>query len=84
MKGVQVGTGAFLDFSRIDFKCPFCVKIYWDDSNKYLNRCNKNKSGFTKIKCSCGQIFGMTYNYKSEAVGFKYRRKVNINERRGN
>ena len=71
MKGIQTNSGTFIDFYRIDFKCPYCQKIYWDDSDKYLNRCNKNKSGCTKIKCDCGHTFGMTYNFKSEAVGFK-------------
>jgi hypothetical protein len=67
----ETPTNVFLDFARIDFTCPFCGKVYFDDKDLYLNRCNKNKSGRTWIKCSCGNTFGMTYNYKSEAVGFK-------------
>lgn len=56
--------------SKIDFQCPHCRKQYSDSDEKYLNRCNANKSGYTKIKCTCGKSFGMTYNIKSDAVGF--------------
>lgn len=56
-------------FSKTDFKCPFCVKKYNDIHDKYLNRCNKNKSFITTIKCECGNKFGMTFN--PHAVSFK-------------
>jgi len=61
----------FIDLAKIDFSCPFCGKVYSDLDDKYLNRVNKNKSGYTKIRCECGHTFGMTYNIQSEAIGFK-------------
>jgi len=70
MIGLPIPNG-FIDFAKIDFKCPFCGKVYSDSESKYLNRVNRNKSGYTKIRCGCGQTFGMTYNIKSEAIGFK-------------
>ena len=69
MIGIKTKSG-FLDFAKIDFKCPFCNENYLDANDKYLNRCNKNKSGYTKIKCSCGNKFGMTYNCRGNAVSF--------------
>ena len=56
--------------ANIDFACPKCQKIYSDSEDKYLNRCNKNKNGYAKIKCNCGQSFYMTYSYKGDAVSF--------------
>lgn len=56
--------------ANIDFSCPKCKKVYSDNRDVYLNRCNKNVSGYTKIKCDCGTKFYMTYNYKGEAVSF--------------
>lgn len=53
-----------------DFKCPYCQKEYDDKEDKYLNRCNRNKSGITHIICSCGKRFGMTYDVTGQAVGF--------------
>ena len=69
MIGIQINNG-FLDFANIDFNCPYCNKEYSDLNEKYLDRCNKNKSNMTKIKCSCGKTFGMMYNIRVEAVGF--------------
>jgi hypothetical protein len=69
MIGFQIN-GFFLDFSKTDFKCPHCNKEYNDNNGKYLNRCNKNKSFCTKISCSCGKSFHMTYDYMSEAISF--------------
>ena len=60
-----------ISLANINFTCPYCGQAYSDFTNRYLNRCNKNQSGCTKIKCSCGQWFGMTYNYMSDAVGFE-------------
>lgn len=61
----------YISIPNIEFKCPHCNKKYYDNKDIFLNRCNKNKCGYTKIKCDCGNKFGMTYNYKGEAVGFK-------------
>ena len=60
----------FICFNKIDFTCPHCGLEYYDSEDKYVNRCNKNKSGYTTIKCTCKQRFGMTYNYMGSAVSF--------------
>lgn len=70
MIGFQSKNGDFIDFAKINFKCPFCNKEYIDKDDKYLKKCNKNKKSFTKIKCECKKTFGMTYNMLSEAVSF--------------
>ena len=56
---------------NINFTCPHCGEKYIDDNDKYLDRCNKNKTGFTTIKCVCQERFGMTYNIQGDAIGFK-------------
>jgi hypothetical protein len=68
MIGIRIRDG-FLDFGKTDFKCPHCGKQYNDDG-RYLKRCDKNKSGVTRIKCNCSKSFGVTYDYKSEIVTF--------------
>ena len=69
MIGVQIKNG-FLDFAKTDFKCPNCKDKYSDVDDKYLKRCEKNKSWVTKINCKCGEPFFMTYDYKGDAVSF--------------
>ena len=64
------GKPIILSFATINFSCPICKKEYVDSEDKYLNRCNKNKSGCTKIKCSCGKSFFMTYDQRGDAVSF--------------
>jgi hypothetical protein len=59
-----------LCMANIKFYCPKCNKEYIDSDDKYLDRCNKNKNMSARIKCTCGQIFYMTYNYKGDAVSF--------------
>jgi len=61
----------FLNIAKTSFSCPYCNKGYDDSNDKYLNRCNRNKYWLTNIKCDCGKIFFMTYNYMGEAVSFK-------------
>ena len=57
--------------SKIDFKCPHCEKEHDDRDDKYLNKCNKNKSGITIITCDgCKRKFGMTYDITGQAVSF--------------
>ena len=56
---------------NIDFNCPYCNKHYSDEDDKYLNICNRNKSGWTSIKCECGNKFGMTYDITGQAVSFE-------------
>ena len=55
MIGIQIENG-FIDFAKTDFKCPNCEKQYNDRDDKYLDRCQNNKNGCTKIKCECGAI----------------------------
>lgn len=70
MIGVQIGNGAFIDFAKINFKCPICDKEYFDSNDTYLNRCNQNISGCTSINCECGVKFMMTYDMTGDAVSF--------------
>lgn len=71
-----MGSG-FLDFAKITFNCPHCDTTHEDDKEFYLKRCNRNKSGTTSLKCSCGERFGMTYNIKGDAEGFKLENNKN-------
>lgn len=58
-----------------EFHCPYCNNTYFDAGGRYVEKCNKNKCGYTKIKCLCGETFGMTYDIKGDAVGFKLKPK---------
>jgi RNase P subunit RPR2 len=54
------------------YQCPHCHKRWYDYNDMRLNRINKNKSGYTKVKCvKCGKNFFMTYNTKGEFVTWK-------------
>lgn len=61
----------YINFANVRFNCPHCDKQYNDEDDKYLNKCNKNKSHCTTIKCECENKFGMTYNIMGNAVSFK-------------
>jgi len=74
MIGIQIDN-IFLDFAKTDFKCPNCKKKYSDADDKYLKRLKKNKNFITKINCTCGKPFSMTYDYKGEAVSFSVKQK---------
>ena len=69
MKCINILDG-MLCFSNITFKCPSCGMEYIDSDEKYLNRCNKNKSSCTKINCKCGGNFMVSLNYKGDFVSF--------------
>ena len=60
-----------ISFAKIDFNCPYCNKQYSDSEDKYVERCNKNKDFCTRIKCECGNRFGMTYDIMGKSVSFK-------------
>ena len=60
-----------ISFAKIDFYCPHCNQHYADTDDKYLDRCNRNKNGYTRVKCKCKKSFGMTYDITGKAVGFK-------------
>jgi len=63
-----------ISFAKIDFSCPHCGKKYSDESDKYLDKCNKNKNGCTTIQCECENKFGMTYNMMGNAVSFNLKK----------
>jgi hypothetical protein len=67
-------TNGIICMAKIDFFCPNCLKSYSDLDEKYLRRFLNNKCGYTKVKCTCGEIFGMTYNIKGDAVGFELKK----------
>ena len=64
-----------IKFSNTNYKCPYCGTVKNDLNDKLLDRCNKNKSGYTKIKCSCGWRYGFAYDMTGNAVGFKLKNK---------
>ena len=61
----------FLEVAKIDFKCPFCGKQYSDDNEIYLDRINRNISGYTKKTCECGNKFGIACDITGDMVSFK-------------
>jgi len=74
-----MGTNIHICYSDISYSCPHCMIKKHDKDDKLLNRCNKNKSFYTKIKCDCGKRFGFTYNIRGDATTFKLNdnRKIN-------
>jgi transposase-like protein len=74
---IEVENG-FICLARVEFICPHCRKQYNDSDEKYLKRSLANKSGYTKIKCTCGETFGMTYDITGDAVGFKLKDENNL------
>lgn len=67
---IPYGNG-FVSIASIAFECPFCKKHYKDVDDKYHNRVVNNSSYITKVKCDCGNRFGLTYDYKGEFASFK-------------
>jgi len=65
-----------ITFAKINFNCPHCGKLFYDDNDVYVNRCNKNKDFCTSIKCSCEKRFKMTYDITGQAVGFLTTKKL--------
>ena len=61
----------FICFAKIEFSCPYCKAIYFDANETMLDRINKNKCGYTKVKCKCGERFGLTGDYSGDFVTFK-------------
>ena len=64
MVGLQIKNG-FIDFAKIDFKCPSCGKKYNDLDGKYVDRCNNNKNGFTKINSQNSEIEKLYFPQKA-------------------
>ena len=64
-----------INFANVNFECPHCGEKYSDEDDKYLERCNNNKNGITRLNCrKCTTRFGMTYDIKGDAVGFDLKR----------
>lgn len=61
--------------SKYIFNCPHCNKEHIDEDYKYLERCSKNKSNCTTIKCECKKFFYLAYDYTGQAVAFIKREK---------
>ena len=49
------------------FHCPHCWKEYSDE--KYCNRINRNKWGYTRVYCSCGKPFNIAISFAGELHG---------------
>ncbi len=54
MSCIQIEDG-FLCVGSDTFACPHCGKEYNDE--KYTDRINKNKSGYTRVYCECEKAF---------------------------
>jgi 5-methylcytosine-specific restriction endonuclease McrA len=72
MGTIQKDMKGIICFADINYQCPYCGNVDSDDDDKLLNRCNKNKSFWTKVWCyQCGERFGFTYDYTGKARTFK-------------
>ena len=49
------------------FHCPHCWKEYSDE--KYCNRINRNKSGYTRVYCECGKLFDVVVDSSGKLHG---------------
>ena len=56
--------------SKLQFKCPHCKKLYSDDDYKYYDRANNNKNCSARLRCACGKIFYVTWDYMNHAVAY--------------
>jgi hypothetical protein len=52
----------FVNYAKIDFRCPYCDKHYRDHDDRFLKRCNKNKSGSAEHRCDCGNRFKVLFD----------------------
>ena len=55
----------------IHFNCPYCNKQYNDADDTFYKRIYNNKSCITSKKCSCGNKFYITYDFKGNLIAFK-------------
>lgn len=49
------------------FTCPHCGKVY--DAEKYTDRINRNKSGYTRVYCECGELFDVVVDSSGKLHG---------------
>lgn len=61
-----------ISFAKIDFSCPYCGHEDSDKDDRFVTRCNKNKSGYTATVCKgCAKRIGIAYNYMGNIEAFK-------------
>jgi transcription elongation factor Elf1 len=71
-KGGREMKDYFLDFSIIEFECPYCCTEYIDYDDKLYKKIQKNKKFMTSINCeNCGERFGVTVDVSGEMIGVK-------------
>ena len=56
------------------FHCPHCWKEYSDE--KYCNRINRNKIGYTRVYCECGKLFDVVVDSSGKLHGVMTLRQV--------
>ena len=56
------------------FHCPHCGKVYNDE--KYTDRIDSNKWGYTRVYCSCGKPFNVTVNFDGEMQTFLTHKQI--------
>lgn len=56
------------------FHCPHCEKEYNDE--KYIDRINRNKWGYTRVYCSCGKPFNVTISFTGEMYTFLTHKQI--------
>ena len=56
------------------FHCPHCGKEYNDE--KYTDRINRNKWGYTRVYCSCGKPFNVTVDFAGEMLTFLTHKQI--------
>ena len=49
------------------FLCPHCGKVY--NGEKYTDRINRNKSGYTRVYCECGKLFDVVVDSSGKLHG---------------
>lgn len=56
------------------FHCPHCGKEYNDE--KYTDRIDRNKCGYTRVYCSCGKPFNVTVDFAGEMRTFLTHKQI--------
>lgn len=73
MRHIQIKDGT-LCAGDDSFHCPHCWKEYSDE--KYCNRINRNKSGYTRVYCECGKAFDVVIDSLGKLHGVMTLRQV--------
>jgi hypothetical protein len=60
-----------IDWMGIDFSCPYCGKMYYDDEDKFKKRADKATWGYTRETCECGKQFGVSHDEAGRMAAFK-------------